>query len=428
MRIRAILAALLVIALAGWGAGPALAGHHESSPAAGSNAGAGSQAQALAQVIADLESIQADLELSAEVEARIGQVVADLQAAARAEAGVQAEALVAAAAELSELYADLEGNTVAQERVGAAISVLADLSLMAGLELLPVTVELMGQLEAAAGQDAGQDQGQGQGQGAGQGSGQTGDTGGGIDLGQLNRLEAALKVSNKLSAVLAEGKMNESALANIQLVMDRLTAEAAAQGLTEAEAMAAVEADLEAKAAQGSATAGELDVLAHVQAAQGKRAEALATMKARLQANPHTQQAYEVTVELAVQQGEHQAFDTFVNGSQVAFDVRPKVQEGRTLMPIRAIAESLGAEVQWDAETQTVTISKDGNTIVLTIGSQVALVNGEEVQLDVAAQIDGGRTLLPARFVSENLGLYVSFLAQSKTIIITEQPLEESHS
>ncbi len=97
------------------------------------------------------------------------------------------------------------------------------------------------------------------------------------------------------------------------------------------------------------------------------------------------------------------------NGKPIKFDSPPFVDGGRTLIPIRAITESLGAEVSWDDETQTVTIVKDDTTIELIIGSNTALVNGEEVELDTKADIVNARTYVPVRFISEVLGADVNW-------------------
>lgn len=243
--------------------------------------------------------------------------------------------------------------------------------------------------------------------------------------GQAVSAAAHAKIGARLQAMLDAGKItNENARANMEAVIAKMLGEAVAEveTATEEEALAEVEEALEAEGE--NATAAELDVLAEVQVRQGKKAEAKATMQARLAKNPATKAAYEALISLEAESGEQQDLDTYVAGKKVSFDVRPKVKEGRTLMPIRALVEALGAEVTWDAETRTVTILKGETTIELQIGSSVALVNGVEVALEVPASIEADRTLIPARFVSEGLGLYVSWLAENRTILITEQPAQ----
>ena len=121
----------------------------------------------------------------------------------------------------------------------------------------------------------------------------------------------------------------------------------------------------------------------------------------------------------------------YVDGDKLDFkDAEPFIENGRTLVPFRAIAEALGAEVGWDAKTQTVTITKenpnaqksnapDGSkNIQLVIGQNNALVNGASVTLDVPAKIATNRTYVPLRFVSEAMEMGVNWEAKTKKITI----------
>lgn len=107
-----------------------------------------------------------------------------------------------------------------------------------------------------------------------------------------------------------------------------------------------------------------------------------------------------------------------VDGRVLQFDVPPTIIDGRTLVPLRAIFEALGAEVEWDGATRTVTGRKDATTIILPIGSRSPTVNGMPVQLDVAGTIIDGRTLVPARFIAESLGAAVDWVADTRTVVI----------
>lgn len=98
-----------------------------------------------------------------------------------------------------------------------------------------------------------------------------------------------------------------------------------------------------------------------------------------------------------------------VDGQTLAFDVPPAVEQGRTLVPLRAIFEALGADVAWDSATQTVTGTRGATTVRLTIGSTTAYVSGQAVTLDVPGKIVDGRTLVPLRFVGEGLGADVVY-------------------
>jgi len=106
-----------------------------------------------------------------------------------------------------------------------------------------------------------------------------------------------------------------------------------------------------------------------------------------------------------------------VNDRPIVFDVAPIIGEGRTLVPLRHIFEALGAEVKWDASTRTVTGIK-GSDRLTENDSKEALVNGETKELDVPATIVNGRTLVPVRSISESLGAEVSWDDNSKTVII----------
>ena len=114
--------------------------------------------------------------------------------------------------------------------------------------------------------------------------------------------------------------------------------------------------------------------------------------------------------------------DTFIDGETVDFDkydgVKPIIEKGRALVPVRAVTEVYGATVSWDEETQTVTITKDETVIVLQIGSLKALVNGEEKELEVSPVIYKGRTLIPIRFVAEAFDLTVDWDNDSRTIVV----------
>jgi uncharacterized membrane protein len=109
-----------------------------------------------------------------------------------------------------------------------------------------------------------------------------------------------------------------------------------------------------------------------------------------------------------------------LNGKQISFDVQPFIRDGRTIVPARAIAEALGAQVLWDSGTRSAVITKGEMTIRLPIGSKNAQVNGKTVALDVPAEIQNGRTLVPLRFLAENLRFSVSWDAAAQTAELTD--------
>jgi len=109
-----------------------------------------------------------------------------------------------------------------------------------------------------------------------------------------------------------------------------------------------------------------------------------------------------------------------INGAPVIFDVQPTLINARTMVPIRAVVEALGAEVGWDHETQTVTVTTAaGDVISCTIGSYILYINDEPVEMDIAPVVIGGRTLLPIRFVVEAMGATVEWDGGTRTVVIT---------
>ena len=108
-----------------------------------------------------------------------------------------------------------------------------------------------------------------------------------------------------------------------------------------------------------------------------------------------------------------------VFGEMKENDVAPLIVNGRTMLPARFVTEALGGEVSWDGEKREVGISKEGVNLVLTIDKDSALLNGEEVKLDAPATIIEGRTYTPVRFIAEALGATVSWNGETKEVTIT---------
>lgn len=107
-----------------------------------------------------------------------------------------------------------------------------------------------------------------------------------------------------------------------------------------------------------------------------------------------------------------------LNGEAIEFDQSPIIVDGRTLVPLRAIFEALGATVDWNGETKTVTSTKDGTTISMTIGKAEMYKNGEVKELNVASQIVGGRTLVPVRAIAESFNVNVDWDGDTRTVIL----------
>ena len=106
---------------------------------------------------------------------------------------------------------------------------------------------------------------------------------------------------------------------------------------------------------------------------------------------------------------------------KIAFDRVPVIEDGRTLVPLRAIFEKLGAEVMWDGATKTITATRGDTVVKLTVDNKVAEKNGESVVLDVPAKIIGGRTMVPVRFISDSFGVGVEWVASERCVKLTEK-------
>ena len=113
-----------------------------------------------------------------------------------------------------------------------------------------------------------------------------------------------------------------------------------------------------------------------------------------------------------------------LNGNIMSFDQPPIIEDGRTLVPLRAIFEALGAEVGWEPSTQTITAVKDNTAITLKIGSNTLFKNGMGIQLDVPAKIIGDRTFVPVRAVAESFGAEVGWNANTQVVTISTSGAE----
>lgn len=118
-----------------------------------------------------------------------------------------------------------------------------------------------------------------------------------------------------------------------------------------------------------------------------------------------------------------------VDGGYIGFDVEPTMQNDRVLVPMRAIFEELGATVEWDGNTRTVTAKTADKTITMQIDSDKMYVNGQAVVLDQPAVISDGRTLVPVRAVSEATGANVSWDGANHTVNINSgNPISSSRA
>jgi len=107
--------------------------------------------------------------------------------------------------------------------------------------------------------------------------------------------------------------------------------------------------------------------------------------------------------------------DGVKTGSQI--DNAPFMQNNITYIPVKGVFDKLGAEIDWDSATRTVTIQSD-NKLEMVPWSKTIIVDGEEVQVENPAIIVNGRTFLPVRVVAENLNHKVEWKAETREIII----------
>ncbi|WP_152395142.1 stalk domain-containing protein [Paenibacillus guangzhouensis] len=104
------------------------------------------------------------------------------------------------------------------------------------------------------------------------------------------------------------------------------------------------------------------------------------------------------------------------NGKAIVFSEQPLLMNGRLLVPYRPIAEAIGAVVGYEAETRTVKVTEGSNIYLLPLESKTATLNGIPVALDEPAKVVNGVTMVPIRFVSENLGVDVKFDPAKKNV------------
>ncbi len=108
------------------------------------------------------------------------------------------------------------------------------------------------------------------------------------------------------------------------------------------------------------------------------------------------------------------------DGNILGFDVPPIIEDGSTLVPMRFLFEQMGADVEWDSETQTATATIDSKAVTFSIDNVNARINNKSAKMDVPARLVNGKTMVPLRFLSENMGYDVDWDADSRTAIIKD--------
>lgn len=110
-----------------------------------------------------------------------------------------------------------------------------------------------------------------------------------------------------------------------------------------------------------------------------------------------------------------------IMGIKLETENEPEIIDGRTMVPVRDIFEGVGAKIDWDGATKTVTGKMLSNTVVMKIDSRIVTVNGREIAMDAAPLILNGRTYAPARYVAESFGFEVEWDGVNKIVKIGMQ-------
>ncbi len=109
-----------------------------------------------------------------------------------------------------------------------------------------------------------------------------------------------------------------------------------------------------------------------------------------------------------------------LDGNRIDTENLARVVNGRTMIPVRCLAEQMGADVSYDSTLKAARIVRAGVEIIMPIGSKICTVNGEPFQMDVAPYIENGRTMIPARYVSELFGQNIQWISDTRTAAVTE--------
>ena len=110
-----------------------------------------------------------------------------------------------------------------------------------------------------------------------------------------------------------------------------------------------------------------------------------------------------------------------VNGEEIKGEMPPIIFSDRSVVPAREVFEALGAEVSWNADNQLVSVSYEETTVKLIINSKIAKINSKDVTMEIPAKLINGKTMIPARFVGENIGMEVDFDSKTDTVIINNK-------
>lgn len=109
-----------------------------------------------------------------------------------------------------------------------------------------------------------------------------------------------------------------------------------------------------------------------------------------------------------------------VDGSLVDFKgTPPQVQGSRIVVPVRGVFEKLGARLVWDPKAQTVSAEREGSTVLITVGKADAMLNGKVANVGTPPIVAEGRVMVPLRFLAQALGAKVEWFGAERTVAIT---------
>lgn len=162
--------------------------------------------------------------------------------------------------------------------------------------------------------------------------------------------------------------------------------------------------------AQGYKHLGEMFIKA------GKMEDARSLLEQALRNNPGDDEIYSALNKVFAKVKDNNKVKVYIKGNMPMFDVAPVVENGRVLVPLRVLAESLGAAV--DYNDNTINIQLNNSTVKLVVGSGKALVDGNPVMLEVPARVVDGRTLVPLRFIGEGLKAKVNYYREGNLVAV----------
>lgn len=152
---------------------------------------------------------------------------------------------------------------------------------------------------------------------------------------------------------------------------------------------------------------------------EGKLSELEDVLKDMIAMVPADAESYKELGKIYRQRGE-KAPKVFCDGNELKPDVPPVIKEGRTLIPVRALTEALGATVEWNEKERTVLVTKGDVRIQIQVDNRVAFVNGERVELDVPAQNICNRVFVPLRFLSQALKAKVDYYPEGQVVVVNQ--------